>query len=189
MSGPVLLLPGVLAPADCERAIERAHALGLGTQRTHAASERRRAHVDDSDLAAKLWTTLAAHLPVLAAFYPRPLRPEPEAGELSAWRPAGLSAFLRFYAYSPGERFPPHTDLAHEVSHDERTFLTVVLYLDEGCEGGETRFLDVDPPEVIRPRAGTALVFAHERRHEGVEVTSGVKHVLRTDVVFRRTSP
>ncbi|MCW8138191.1 MAG: 2OG-Fe(II) oxygenase [Planctomycetota bacterium] len=129
---------------------------------------------------------MAPRLPALEAFYPPPLRPEPAAGELGAWRAAGLNALLRYYAYAPGERFPPHTDLSHELSPDERTFLTVVLYLDEGCEGGETRFLDVDPPQVISPRVGAALVFAHERRHEGVELRRGVKHVLRTDVVFRR---
>lgn len=186
MIGSALLVPDVLSSEACREQVERAYRLGLAPQSTHLSSERRRAHVEDPELAGRMWLLLAPRLPGLEAFYRPPLRPEPEAGDLRAWRAMGPSAFLRYYAYAPGERFPPHTDLSHEVSLDERTFLTVVLYLDEGCQGGETRFLDVDRPEVIAPRAGAALVFAHERRHEGVEVTSGVKHVLRTDVVFRR---
>jgi hypothetical protein len=61
-----------------------------------------------------------------------------------------------------------------------RSFLTVILYLNEGYAGGETRFGDL----AVRPRAGMALLFPHELRHEGAEVTAGVKCVLRTDVMY-----
>ncbi|MBK9658170.1 MAG: hypothetical protein IPO66_23325 [Rhodanobacteraceae bacterium] len=38
----------------------------------------------------------------------------------------------------------------------------------------------------IAPETGTALVFMHDRTHEGELVTDGVKYVLRTDVMYRK---
>lgn len=44
------------------------------------------------------------------------------------------------------------------------------------------------PPEGgrVRPAVGRALFFQHRVVHEGAEVTSGEKLVLRTDVMYRR---
>jgi predicted 2-oxoglutarate/Fe(II)-dependent dioxygenase YbiX len=100
---------------------------------------------------------------------------------LSLYRPIGLNPRLRYYRYEPGERFPPHFDIAHEEGPEARTFLTFIVYLNEGYQGGETRFGDV----AVAPRAGMALVFPHELRHEGAPITEGWKCVLRSDVMYR----
>jgi WD40 repeat protein len=56
--------------------------------------------------------------------------------------------------------------------------------------GGRTRFYgDRSARELwaaIAPHRGTAIVFDHRVWHDGEPVTSGVKHVLRTDVMYRR---
>jgi hypothetical protein len=46
-----------------------------------------------------------------------------------------------------------------------------------------TRFHDYEIDVV--PRTGMALLFQHRVWHEGCEVTSGVKYVLRSDVMYR----
>ena len=49
-------------------------------------------------------------------------------------------------------------------------------------EGGTT---SLHLNEQIQPKCGRALLFQHRQLHEGREVTSGVKYVPRTDVMYR----
>jgi hypothetical protein len=44
-----------------------------------------------------------------------------------------------------------------------------------------------DDGVVVVPKKGTALFFHHPILHEGATIERGVKHVLRTDVMYRRT--
>lgn len=99
----------------------------------------------------------------------------------------GLNERFRFYKYVPGEYFKWHYDGAFERSPIEQSQLTVLVYLNGDCEGGETQFAD-DLPGVA-PAPGRMLVFSHPIRHQGSEVTSGVKYVLRTDVMYRDILP
>ena len=80
-----------------------------------------------------------------------------------------------------GQCFAPHFDIGHEKSFLERSVLSVVVYLNDDFEGGGTRFEDV----TVKPKAGSAVVFAQDLRHEGLRVKSGVKRVMRTDVMGR----
>lgn len=93
--------------------------------------------------------------------------------------PAGLPRELRFYKYTPGQRFKMHKDGPwHEDGLTSR--LTFLLYLNDGYADGETDFRDFK----ISPVAGDALLFIHDTWHEGAEVSSGVKYVLRSDVMY-----
>ena len=61
-----------------------------------------------------------------------------------------------------------------------------MVYLNGDFEGGETTFeISRDPVRVV-PRTGMALVFYHRLLHEGAEVLTGRKYVLRSDVMYRR---
>lgn len=55
-----------------------------------------------------------------------------------------------------------------------------MVYLNEGYEGGATRF----EAAKVMGKAGMALLFQHGLIHEGAEVTQGVKYVLRSDVMY-----
>ena len=90
---------------------------------------------------------------------------------------------FRCYRYEPGQRFAPHFDGAFVRDAHERSHLTLMVYLNEGFGGGSTAFLDWD--REVAPRLGSALVFQHRLLHEGCTVTSGVKYVLRSDVMYR----
>lgn len=97
----------------------------------------------------------------------------------------GLNERFRGYRYSPGQRFGPHYDGAYARSAEERSELTVLFYLNEGFVGGATRFLDLGLE--VQPKEGQALVFTHAVLHEGAMVEQGIKYVLRSDVMYRRT--
>jgi hypothetical protein len=64
-----------------------------------------------------------------------------------------------------------------------------MIYLNEGFEGGETRFYlpryngDTSKVSVV-PETGMALCFVHELAHEGAAVIQGRKYVLRSDMMY-----
>ena len=104
------------------------------------------------------------------------------------WRLAGLNSRFRFCRYRDGQAFTRHRDGAWSQAPDERSWLTVMLYLNDGDEfaGGGTRFYDGDAvTDVVAPREGQAIVFDHRSWHDGEPVRDGVKYVMRTDVMYR----
>lgn len=99
----------------------------------------------------------------------------------------GVNERFRGYRYHPGQRFAPHYDGCFRRSDDEESFLTFMLYLNEGMTGGATVFHHFGTQ--VEPRTGRALFFQHAVLHEGAVIESGVKYVLRSDVMYRRASP
>jgi prolyl 4-hydroxylase len=177
----IISLPGVLSPDECAEAIAFAEGLGFGDAPITTAMgfvmapeirNNTRVMLDDPARAAALWERLSPALPA----------------RMGGWRAVGLNERLRFYRYDVGQRFAWHRDGAFTRSHEERSRLTLMLYLNEDFDGGATQFDDGDWLEVI-PRTGAALAFAHPVRHQGASVTRGRKYVLRTDVMFRREPP
>lgn len=121
---------------------------------------------DDPALAGELVARVASTLP--RALVGRPL--------------AGANPRLRGYRYRAGQVFRPHYDGSYRPSPTLGSELTLLLYLNDGFSGGRTRFVD-DGVDVV-PETGKVLLFAHHLLHEGEEVTSGTKYVLRTDVLY-----
>jgi prolyl 4-hydroxylase len=101
---------------------------------------------------------------------------------LSGLRLAGANPRLRVYRYGPGERHGAHWDTVVELDGGLRSLVTLVFYLNDGFEGGETDFPELG--RTIAPRAGRALLFQHRILHEATAVRAGEKLVLRTDVVY-----
>ncbi len=122
---------------------------------------------DDPELAALLFERL------------RPALPD----RIGALRLSALNDRLRLYRYAPGQRFAPHMDHWYQPSPREITLLTVLVYLNEGFEGGATRFCE-QVEAVVDPVVGRAAVFQHKIRHEGEPVRTGTKYALRTDVLY-----
>jgi predicted 2-oxoglutarate/Fe(II)-dependent dioxygenase YbiX len=130
--------------------------------------------LDDVPRAAAIFERLAPHLPV-----------ELEAG----WRLCGFNERLRFYRYEAGQRFAWHNDGVFYRSLDEWSRFTLMIYLNDDFEGGNTIFqVESVPDGLLRvaPRAGMALLFRHDEvlLHTGDLVTRGKKYVLRTDVMY-----
>lgn len=103
------------------------------------------------------------------------------------YEPVGLNPRLRILKYTAGQFFRKHYDGGHNQS-----LMTLIIYLSDGCKGGETNFYKGSKcVDSVRPKAGSALLFFHDRHplsplHEGSEVSRGEKYVLRTDVYFQK---
>jgi len=89
---------------------------------------------------------------------------------------------------------------------NERSLKTLNIYLNGGFEGGTTNFVKEEQSLLpgdngmfraeeknilcrIVPTPGMALVFNHIILHEGEALRSGVKYLMRSDIMFQRQDP
>lgn len=173
------------SPAECAAMIASAEARGfdeapittaLGAQMRKDVRNNERVMYEDRALAASLFEKVRPHVPAEL----------PERHAPHTWRAVGLNERFRVYRYHPGQRFKPHFDGRFVREEDvEESALTFMIYLDDAFEGGQTAFHD--DGVIITPKTGMALFFHHPILHEGRMIERGVKHVLRTDVMYRRT--
>lgn len=98
------------------------------------------------------------------------------------WYPSSVNEQFRYYKYNIGERFNKHRDGKYIRSDNEESRLTLMVYLNDNFEGGETEF---DSFKIV-PKLGTAIVFEHQLKHKGCKVLKGVKYALRTDIMFEK---
>lgn len=176
----VLEMPRLFKKAQCQAWLTQAEDAGFCTQNFHGGETRERAQFDDPAMAQDIWSCLPS-LPELASLYGAELRPEPDVVSLTNHEAVGLNARMRFYRYRHGARFSRHHDLSYESTL--RSFLTVLIYLSDDMEGGQT---DFDGGLSIAPQMGSCVIFPHELMHQGMPVVRGTKIVLRTDVMYRQ---
>lgn len=162
---------------ECAAQIATSEAIGFadapittsfGPQMRPDVRNNSRVMVDDVQQAASLWER--------ATQYVQPWD--------ANWHPIGLNERLRYYRYEIGQQFNWHYDGCYERANGERSWLTFLVYLHDGFEGGQTSFDRID----VEPKAGMALFFIHQIKHKGQPVTVGCKYVLRTDVMYRYTA-
>jgi predicted 2-oxoglutarate/Fe(II)-dependent dioxygenase YbiX len=187
--GHCVLVPGFLSRDECRRLIGEAQARGFANADTDYPPSYRnndRQVRDDPTLARALLPRLRPHVPATLAA---------DAGH---WALEGINPRLRLCRYRPGQAFHLHQDGVHHPGGGLRSHLTFMVYLTDGdeFEGGDTLFYDrgpgARPPRVVarvRPRAGSLIVFDHRVWHAGEVVTAGVKHIMRSDVMYRCTQP
>lgn len=175
MAPLVFTIADVFGPAECEAAIARAEQIGFDAAPITAGAgpgmrpevrNNDRVMFDDVELATELFGRIRDMLP----------------RRMCGRRPAGINERFRCYRYMPGQQFKAHYDGAFQRSARERSELTLMIYLNDGFTGGQTAFHDFDVD--VAPRRGMALLFQHEVLHEGCAIESGVKYVLRTDVMY-----
>lgn len=179
----VLIIDNFLTKQECQEELIYATEAGFVEQHygVMKAEARRRAVKDDGKKAKALWSKVT--LPPLITFY-NELRPDPFE-DVTTWKAVGFNYRFRYYDYEPGQRFSEHFDIMFRFNDRVRTFLTFIVYLNDDFEGGETRF----GTEFIKPQIGSAIVFPHELKHEGMQVTKGRKTILRNDVVYQESNP
>ena len=96
----------------------------------------------------------------------------------------GLNERFRFYKYAPGQKFGWHSDGYYQRENGERSRWTLLFYLNDSYEGGSTKFRSTK----VVGNKGDALFFLHRQLHCGEMVKSGVKYVLRTDIMYEAES-
>lgn len=108
------------------------------------------------------------------------------------WEAVGCNTRFRFSKYFVGDRFQTHADSLCCFGRDRFSLLTVNIYLNDLApgQGGETRFFlqrGGDPVDAVRGQAGSLVLFRQESvLHDGEALNSGLKYLMRTDVVYRK---
>ena len=188
-----MLLDGLVAAEEAAELIRVSEALGFREivknisdnydqslpSRTHL-----RCIIHSTPLADFLWPRIAPHIPR-----------EFVSGREGTFRAIRLNPCFRAMRYDADQLFAPHTDTVYR-SRDgvsEVSFLTVVLYLNEGYEGGELRFLlnragGADNALLtVMPRAGMVAIFQHDLLHEAAPpLGSTPKYIYQTDVIYSK---
>lgn len=163
------------SPEECQTYIQLSEKLGydrapinssLGPAFRPDIRNNQRVMLDDTQLAAQLWARATDWTP----------------HTLGLWRAVGMNERFRFYRYDPGQQFHWHRDGVFERDNGERSWLTFMIYLNDGFEGGATAF---DFAKVA-PEQGMALFFLHSLPHCGEPVIAGRKYVLRSDITYKR---
>jgi hypothetical protein len=133
-----------------------------------------------------------------------------EVDLVGTWVPREVSANVLLARYGPGGHFAPHVDGATIVDLNTRSMYTLLVYLNDVPEGGETFILSGEQCEALRrddargryygdpthrlagvkPQKGTAAVFYYNVLHEAAPVApTGRKYILRGDLLYQRKPP
>ncbi len=180
----VFTVAGVFSAAECVTLIARAESIGFdaASVRTHSGSKMMtnirnndRVNLADPELANQMWSRISHILP-----------------SLDHQHPVGVDFRLRFYRYEPGQEFKRHKDGSVTNDKGQVSKLSYLIYLNGDFDGGATTFRDYHgkgesqrkTERVVTPVTGSALLFRHERWHEGSALISGRKYVLRSDVFY-----
>jgi prolyl 4-hydroxylase len=91
-----------------------------------------------------------------------------------------VAPHFEWYRYEEGDYVGAHRDAAVEISPHRPSDLSLVVYLNEDFQAGETRF--PDQTLSLRPAAGEGILFRHSLLHEGTAVRQGRKYIVRTSV-------
>ena len=131
------------------------------------------------------------------------------------WDLHGLNEAIRINKYSGETKgyFGPHKDAQFCPNGDERSVMTLLIYLNDNFEDGETCFYFPKKSLLnekgltikeeislhgglengykcikIVPKVGHAVLSSQSILHEALPVRNGTKYILKTDVVVRRSS-
>lgn len=173
LSQAIFLIEDFLTEKECHDFIDKSENIGYeeatvntleGPKMMKMIRNNQRVILKDEMLAKVIWERIQSFLPE----------------GFDGWTPISVNEQFRFYKYEPGERFNKHRDGSFRRTENERSLLTLMVYLNDNFEGGETEF----DKHTIHPKTGQALVFKHELKHKGTKVTQGVKYAIRTDIMF-----
>jgi len=93
---------------------------------------------------------------------------------------------FRFLKYTDGDHFAKHTDEHYKNDKNEISLITVLIYLNDNYEGGNTKFLfDNDNEISIIPKIGLICLMDQNILHEVPKLINGVKYVIRTELMYK----
>jgi prolyl 4-hydroxylase len=177
-------VPDILSPIECQSLIKQSEeAQWLAATVNSVGGRVVDASIRDNDtaiihndaLAESIYSRLLRHVPTQMS--------REENGKRVAVDVCGLYTPMRVYRYKTGQHFGLHRDQSYTRAEDgARSFLTVIIYLNDDFSGGETEF--PQQQQKISPKQGAVLLFQHMLLHAGLHITQGVKYLLRTDVMY-----
>lgn len=171
----VIVINDFFNQAECHAFIEMSERHGyetakiktaFGEQESEEVRNNQRIVFDDFDLAKNIFEKAKSYLPE----------------EINYWKPIALNERFRFYKYDSSQYFKWHVDGIYVKNYYESSKLTILIYLNDDYQGGETEFEQFK----VSPKAGMAVIFPHKLRHQSTPIIEGIKYVLRSDVMYAK---
>jgi hypothetical protein len=207
----------LLSHGECQEIIQNVQNktfLNLKTVYSENVRDSTRLCVFDSQLSSLLWKRLNKTLKrehLEFNFYPIGFK------TFGIWEPKRINNCFRISKYeSPSSGFLSHFDNQFTTSFNDKSVFSMVIYLNDDFDGGETviheeLLLNVDDEinnetfegftvqeeikkvgvqnykkHFVRPKMGKCVLFSHSLLHSGESLTKGVKYIIRTDVIFEK---
>ncbi len=163
----------------CDEWIERAEEQGFDAGAVFTPEGERMAEHIRSCQEAVIHDEEAAH--VLFELLESQVTSHPQFAEFQ-----GVHPRLRVLRYEQDQFFAPHTDASIDADDGQsRSRYTFLVYLNTPPQGGATYFPDAWTQDLlIEPECGRALCFEHDVMHAGALIESGLKYLLRADLLF-----
>jgi hypothetical protein len=197
----------ILTKKECSSIIFNANCYGLLPLDSYDKKDRdaNRLCVIDNNLAQLLWNRLSTKIKE-HKLIPYGLH---NVNNADLWYPSYINSCFRISSYqAPSIGFKPHYDSQYIPNMHERSRLSLVIYLNDEYENGNTILFDIKnkkhvsgltvDEEIklhggidnytkynINPITGKFVVFEQNILHCGDFVTNGKKYILRTDIVYK----
>jgi len=181
------MLKNVLTKSECDEIIKATESCTYELAETYCFLYRNRNNdrlmCEDTQLAEIVFKRVLPFLPSTIQHQKKP------------WQVTNLNNRWRFCKYETGHYFGAHIDGSFQASSTQTSILTLMIYLNtqkSDFTGGSTWFLSGDyrPTHEVCAEAGLVLIFyqdADDLLHEGARLDSGVKYIMRTDVMYMQT--
>ena len=169
----------------------------------------------DKDFTKKIWSKLQDKLEIL--LNNERIEKHPRGFDIlptSDWKISGLNECVRIMLYNEADKFGIHRDAQYCPNPDQRSVFTILLYLNEDYEGGETEFyfpkenklknkvsdftvneeiqelggIDNFQKITVKGATGDAVIMSQPILHAGAEIKKGKKWVMKLDIVSKRDS-
>ena len=181
------IVDNFLTPDKCQELIDLSESMGYveadisypeGGRMNKQYRDNSRVLLRDEDLRIFLENLIKPHVP-------QSLNYIEQGGVVRKLPFIKLSGNFRFYKYEPGQKFKKHRD-ANQLEEGGVSLITVLIYLNDAEEGGETAIYDYTLPDrlLVKVETGRMLMFDHSVAHTGEELKKGTKYVLRTDLIY-----
>lgn len=192
----IMFVKNLLSPAECANLILATNEIGYiptaGFDKKVRSNSRCR--TIDAGMSTKMLERLAPVFPPYLVI------------DGCRWKIKGFLDNWRYCKYREGEHFSPHYDGSKKFTDYSMSVFTVNIYLNDGFEGGGTRFYmncEKDAREndwaaagsvthTIQPKQGSALIFNHCDKgylHDGEPFrpteTVQAKYIMRADLVYK----
>ncbi len=201
-------IDSVLTKDECTSIINKVGGKYFKSNYDTTVRDSKRICVIDHQLANILWKRLED---VIMKHYQNEVPFGYNVDSARKWIPTKINECFRIFKYeSPSVGFKPHFDNQYCESFDCRSVLSIVIYLNDNFDGGETiiyerpdninlKGLTIDEEiefnggldsycinETIYPTVGLCAIFPHDTLHAGTKVTKGTKIIMRTDIIYTR---
>eukprot|EP01091_Cochliopodium_minus_P006902 TRINITY_DN16865_c0_g1_i1.p1 TRINITY_DN16865_c0_g1~~TRINITY_DN16865_c0_g1_i1.p1 ORF type:complete len:251 (-),score=61.89 TRINITY_DN16865_c0_g1_i1:9-761(-) len=192
LEGYGIILKNVLSRKECKKILEISESIGYGnlgkgnTGNAYRGNRRLQIHDIDERLGKEIWRRISHYIPLSEEI--------PEDGKFIF---DSINPRYRFAKYYEGNGFAIHVDKPTVFEKDICSVYTVNIYLNDlsNEQGGRTRFYkkmtDKVPVAAAGGEAGSIAIFKqslfpYSPVHDGEKVNSGLKYLMRTDLIYKR---